>query len=140
MTFQVLDHTADVALELVGESPADLCSSLVEGLRWSYAGDEVLSPGGRHELHLVGDCLEALLVALANEVIFLFDARGLLLWELSRVLVGRQGCDWTLDGEAAAVPASALSREVELKAATWHGLRVVELPGGGLTATIVLDV
>lgn len=138
--FKVIDHTADIRLELEGSTPAALCQSLVAGICNLYAGTSALAADSAQPLQLEADSLEALLVALASEVIFRMEAGERLVTELIDADLRTHGDGYCLRATArvAGLP-DGHPRTLEIKAATWHGLKV-ERRADKLFATILLDV
>jgi SHS2 domain-containing protein len=141
MPYRILNHTADVAVLLRGADAAGLCRALVDCLRRLYAGPVRLRPHGRKPLAARADSVEGLLVALANEIIFRFDARGELTWNaLSLTVEGDEEEGYRLTADVEWVDArDGLEQENDLKAATWHGLAVRRTARGDLEATLVID-
>ncbi len=139
MPYRLTDHTADLALEVSGATLAELCVELVAGLAHLYAGSSKLSVASTVTVKIEAPTPEALLVRLANEVIYRFDSAATLPLKLldEQVGSGRQLC---LTGSLAmADTRQGLEQEVDLKAATYHRLAVEPQDDGTLAATIVLD-
>jgi SHS2 domain-containing protein len=84
--------------------------------------------------------LELLLLAFLNELVYLRDARGLLL--RAGALRVEEGAKARLQGTLVGEPLRPGHHRLrsEVKAATAHGLRVARDAGGTWTATVTLDV
>lgn len=99
-----------------------------------------VAPRLRETVRLEEPSQELLLLRFLNELVFLRDARGLLLRARS-LRLEPAGSSWRLEGELEGEPLErgrhALASEV--KAATPHGLRVARTPEGFL-AEVTLDV
>jgi SHS2 domain-containing protein len=151
---RVLDHTADVGLEIAGATLEDLFEEAAIGL-FALITDGPVSPTGEVGVALSAPDLESLLVRWLNELLFLQATEG---WLLSafRVAIGRAG-EAGLSLEARAVgrrggPGRTGQRR-EVKAATYHGLKVepavpaepagtrgVPGEGGPYRATVIFDI
>ncbi len=98
-----------------------------------------VAPSERRTLSLTEPDLELLLLRFLNELVWLRDAKGLLL-RAECVRITRQGeahLEATLVGEPLSRTRHALAADV--KAATAHGLRIEERPEG-FEARVTLDV
>lgn len=130
-----VDHTADLALELWGESEVDV---LLAGAEAVIA---IMTEGGEVEAREQRAVrIEAVdpddrLVQWLNEVVFAAVADGFLFASAEIALEGRTGLSATLRGE----PGAGDRVVAELKSATYHDL---ELAGGdgGWRARVVIDV
>lgn len=133
----LLEHTADLGFWVTADDPRQLFAAAVGALA------ELMVSGPREgdiswlPLELSGSDLAELLVALLNEVVYLWDAESLLavaleLGELTPVrLVGRLG---VLPRD----PARHRTAE-PVKAVTYHAASV-EPQGQGWRAQVILDV
>ncbi len=140
MAYRLVDHTADVAIELRADAPAGLLAFATDAVRQLYAGDAPLSTDAKTELEIHGEGLEELLVSWLNELIFLFDARGEVALRAAEVRVVERGRGLVASGTISLCRARDLDFTplTDLKAATYHGL-TVRHSSTGLAATVVLD-
>jgi SHS2 domain-containing protein len=133
-----IDHTADLALELWGESEEDVLRAGAEGvIAIMTEGGEVEERGARH-VHIDAVDPHDRLVQWLNEIIVAAVSRGFLFGSADIALEGRTGLSATIRGEP-----DAGGRVVgELKSATYHDLELGPEPGGGGTwrARVVIDV
>jgi SHS2 domain-containing protein len=132
--------TGDLAFEARGESLEALFGAAAEALlAATVANPEAVAPRQREAVRLDEPDLELLLLRFLNELVFLRDARGLLL-RAARLRVALDG-DARLEGELAGEPIDRARHrlEADVKAATAHGLRVVR-EGAGWRASVTLDV
>ena len=125
--YELVPHTADLALRVRGRDLAGLLADAAS------VGASVEVP-----VDLSTPDREALVVALANELIYRRDAEGLLLPGLTVLEAEGGRLRGVLCGEAADPARHAL--RAGLKAATWHQLAVRDRPGGELEAFVVFDV
>jgi SHS2 domain-containing protein len=135
--YETFDHTADVGLrieansldQLFAEAGAGLFSLLVEDL-------SAVQPRESVEIQLKGQDLEYLLFDWLKELLYRFDAEH---WLLSRfdVQVEEGELHANVHGEKADWNRHAPSHEV--KAITYHGLRVSRQADGWL-AEVIVDI
>lgn len=151
--FEFLDHTADTAVRLTAADPSGLVQSAVDALRCIYLGEEEgallakridsdrveSGPASRSPIVLQAEDGEALLIDLLSELIFLFDTQRFL---CSRVEIENVSlaCPSSLKGTLVGTRRAAeLQIKTEVKAATYHAVRI-RREGGGLTVDVVFDL
>ena len=150
MTFEYLDHTADVAVRLRATDFPELLGWAARALRDILLDDRSDAPVGSRSqvtVRLDAEDREALLVDFLNELIFLFDTRGFVPEGPEHVLFegrvrfteGGDGCriETVLKGES--FDPARHEFKTEVKAATFHDIRVRKVPGG-LEADVVFDL
>jgi SHS2 domain-containing protein len=132
--------TSDIAFEARGATLPDLFAAAAEALlAATLANPEAVEERVRERLVLSEPDLELLLLRFLNELVFLRDARGLLLH--ARALAIEQNGEVRLAGELAGEPIDRARHRLEgdVKAATAHGLAVAR-EDGGWRASVTLDV
>jgi SHS2 domain-containing protein len=135
--YETFDHTADLGLRirapdlnsLFAEAARALFATLVEEL-------ETVAPRQQMELALSGDEREYLLFDWLKELLYRFEVEHWLLSHFS-VQVRADGLQATAWGERIDRQRHELAHEV--KAITYHGLRVEETPTGWL-AEVIVDI
>jgi SHS2 domain-containing protein len=135
--YETFEHTADLGLRvrapdldgLFAEAARALFATVVEDL-------DTVEPRQRLDVKLEGDDREYLLFDWLRELLYRFDAGHLLLCRF-QVKVGPAGLEASGWGEPLDRSRHALSHEV--KAITYHGLRVEQEPGGWL-AEVIVDI
>jgi SHS2 domain-containing protein len=141
LTFAFVEGaTSDIAFEARGATLPALFAAAAEALlAATLANPAAVEERMREPLSLVEPDLELLLLRFLNELVFLRDARGLLL-RAGRLAI-ESGDEARLEGELAGEPIdrSRHRLEADVKAATAHRLAVVR-DGGGWRATVTLDV
>jgi SHS2 domain-containing protein len=135
--FETFDHTADLGLRiraadlntLFAEAGRALFATLVEDL-------DTVAPVQRLDLTIAGSDREYLLFDWLKELLYRFEVEHLLLSRFA-VTVGADG----LDGSAWGEPLDRQRHELahEVKAITYHGLRVEQTPDGWL-AEVIVDI
>jgi len=129
----VLDHTADLAIEVWGNSLEDLFANAAAGMFAQMADLAQVPVSVRRKIRVEGDDSETLLVAWLSELLYLREVNreAYTQFEVRFPMRGK------LDGVAIGGPWRAFDRPV--KAATYHGL-MIEHKDGRYQATIIFDV
>ncbi len=135
--YETFDHTADLGLRarspdldtLFAETAAALFSAVVEDLG-------TVEPRQRIDIQVLGEEREFLLFDWLRELLYRFDAEHLLLsrFEVRVTDAGLSGTAW---GELFDPARHALGHEV--KAITYHGLKV-ERTADGWLAEVIVDI
>ncbi len=130
-----LDHTADLALELWGESEIDVLLAGAEGVV------DVMTEGGeveeRQQRHVRIDAVDPQdrLVQWLNEIVVAAVNDGFLFASADIALEGATGLSATIRGE----PDAGARVVAELKSATYHALELAQ-QDGQWRARVVIDV
>jgi SHS2 domain-containing protein len=136
-THEFFDHAADVGIRCRATSVDELFLTAARAML-EWAGP---APEGRESVSLrvslEAEDLEALLVRWLQEILYLFDHRRLYFVAANSLRVA----DTALQGELLARPwdPSSCSEYQEIKAITYHQLRVCE-EGGSWHASVILDI
>jgi SHS2 domain-containing protein len=139
--FETFDHTADVGLRA---RAADLNTLFEESARAMFsvlAGDlDAVRPLEEVAIRLEPDDLEALLRSWLSELLYIFHVRKLLLSEFS-VSIDDSHDERGLLATARGEPLDLVRHkaDVEVKAVTWHGLKV-ERTADGWLAEVIVDI
>src|SRR5438270_12777056 len=136
--YETFDHTADLGLRvraadldmLFAEAAEALTSALVEE-------PESVEPRREVSIQVAGTDRAYLLFDWLKELLYRFDA-GHLLFRRFAVRVRDEGLDATAWGEPYDPDRHPLSHEV--KAITYHGLRVDQEPNGDWLAEVIVDI
>jgi SHS2 domain-containing protein len=132
--------TSDVAFEARADTLEALFAAAAEALlAATLANPEDVAAREREPVRLAEPDRELLLLRFLNELVFLRDARGLLLraGALRITSNGEARLEGELVGER--IERGRHRLEADVKAATAHGLRV-ERAGAGWRASVTLDV
>jgi len=135
--FELRDHTADIALYAWGDSLESLFRSAAEGL---YAVVGELRPSGESEpltLHIDAPDRDALLHDFLSELLFRFETGGVMLRDFAFERLDDTGL--LASATCATVDADTSVFDREVKAVTFHDLRIVERDGR-YEVTVVLDI
>lgn len=136
-TFELEDHTADVAVEAHGETLATVFAAVADGLA-SAQCDAIPDGGSRFAVEVAAESREALLFDYLDELIYQRDVRDVLPVENRLERVADEAGEWTLSGSARGVPLDRLEAR-EVKAVTYSEM-CIEDREEGWYAYVVLDV
>jgi SHS2 domain-containing protein len=135
--YETFDHTADLGLRIRAR---DLDSLFVEGAQALFSTIvedlSTVEPRQKIDVHVAGDEREYLLFDWLKELLFHFDSEHLLFGRFE-VHVRSDGLSGTAWGEP--LDRSRHVLEHEVKAITYHGLRVEQTDGGWL-AEVIVDI
>lgn len=134
--YRLIDHTADIAFDVEGDSWPDLLEEATRAV-----SDIVLELGEEafdeeRRVAVDGSDREDVLVAWLNEVVVLYEDEGFLARDARVEAADATRAEGVLCGRVPDPEAEPPDRVV--KAVTYHDLRVV--PGPPWRATIVLDL
>ncbi|MGC9455532.1 MAG: archease [Phycisphaerae bacterium] len=131
------EHTADVGLEARADTFAELLEALGEGLADLVAPRRQVRPEETRELSVTSDDAESLVVDFLNELAGILEADRFL---ISQVRV-RSASQKSLEAELAGEPFDARRHEyeTEVKAATYHDIRVAQ-EHDGWHGRVILDI
>ena len=135
--FETFDHTADVGLRI---RAADLDTLFADAARAMFsvmAGDlGAVRPTKEVHIRLEADDLDALLRNWLGELLYTFHVRKLVFSDFT-VAVCERGVQGTARGEP--MDAARHDLAIEIKAVTWHGLKV-EHSSDGWLAEVIVDI
>ncbi|HWC88486.1 MAG TPA: archease [Pirellulales bacterium] len=135
--YETFEHTADLGLRV---RAADLPSLFADAGRGLFsiivAGGVQVQPQEEWRCELSGSRLDELLFDWLNELLYVFESRHLLLAEFHVVLAGEQ-----LTAQCRGEPWDPARHQLEheVKAITYHGLRVEQTADGWL-AEVIVDI
>jgi SHS2 domain-containing protein len=143
MGYRFIDHTADVAADLTGETLEELFLSAAEALTDTMTELSGVGSSVKQSVTLEAGTVEDLLVDWLNELLYRFEVRNMLVATASLAIEGDAARDsgWHLEATTSGElfdPERHPSR-VLVKSATYHGLHVVR-EGATWTARIVFDI
>lgn len=135
--YELFEHTADLGLRIRAENLATLFEEAATCLMSAIVEDPSrIEPRESFELSIAGDDREYLLFDWLRELLYRFEADKWLLAK-SAVQTNESGLTATIWGEPLDVSRHQLSHEV--KAITYHELKVEPTDGGWL-AEVIVDI
>ena len=136
MSFDLREHTADVAIEATGGTLGATFAATADGL--AAAQCDSIPPGGdRFEIEERAESREALLFDFLDRLIYERDVRGVLPVS-HEATVETEGAEWVVQASARGVPVREIDAR-EVKAVTYSEM-VIEKTRDGWRAYVVLDV
>jgi len=136
VSYELRDHTADVAVEAEGSSFDAVAAAVADGLAAAMC-DDVPAEGERFDVRVDAESWEALLFDYLDELIYQRDVRGVLPVDNDVEIAERDGA-FELAGSARGVPLSSVSAR-EIKAVTYSEMEIEET-AEGWRAYVVFDV
>ncbi|WP_224449450.1 archease [Haloprofundus salilacus] len=136
MSYELCEHTADVAVAAEGPTLAAVFAAVADGLAAAMC-ESVPDAGERFSLRVRAESREAALFDYLDELVYERDVREVLPVE-NRATVRRDGGGWVVDADARGVPLSGLGAR-EVKAVTYSEMELSETPDGW-RAYVVFDV
>jgi SHS2 domain-containing protein len=135
--YETFEHTADLGLRIRAAGPAALFEDAARALFSIIVTnlDDVRPIDTRH-FELSAASLDYLLFDWLNELLFTFDSQRLLLCEF-HVRLAENNLQADARGELLDLDRHTLEHEV--KAITYHGLRLEQTPDGWL-AEVIVDI
>lgn len=134
-SFELREHTADVAVAAEGDSLGEGFAAVADGLTAAMC-DDVPDVGERFGVAAHAESREALLFEYLDELIYQRDVRNVLPAD-HEAAVHFDG-EYVLEGSARGVPVAAVDAR-EVKAVTYSEMRLEETDGGW-EAYVVFDV
>ena len=136
MSYELRDHTADVAVDASGPTLGAVFGAVADGLAAAMC-DDVPADGSRFPLSVRAENREALLFDYLDQLIYDRDVRELLPVD-NEATVRREEGEWRCEASARGVPLVAVSAR-DIKAVTYSEMDLSET-GEGWHAYVVFDV
>ncbi|SEO71809.1 SHS2 domain-containing protein [Halogranum amylolyticum] len=136
MSFELRDHTADVAVEATAADLSGLFGAVADGLAAAMC-ESIPETGERFSLTVRAENREAALFDYLDRLIYERDVRGVLP-VANRAEVRREDEEWVVDASARGVPLAGLGAR-EVKAVTYSEMAVEET-ADGWRGYVVFDV
>lgn len=136
--FEIIDHTADLAMKITGDNPVDFFAQALVGLRALTELDQAVLEERNvvDEITVYGNDLEEILVHFLNELVRLIQESEMSPLQLQdlEIFSDHLSCK-ILSKPVIEFP----DGYVEIKAATYHML-AINNDAGTLSATVILDI
>jgi len=137
MPYETFEHTADLGLRVHADTLETLLADAARGLFAMIVPElESIRPEQAVEFTIAGEPSELLLFDWLNELLYTYEVRHLLLSEFD-VRLSPEGITATARGEPVDHDRHVLDHEV--KAITYHGLKLEQANQGWL-AEVIVDI
>jgi SHS2 domain-containing protein len=135
--YEIFEHTADAGLRVRAATREQLFVEAARGLlSIVIANPQQIRPLSTRTMRVDGQELDYLMFDWLNEVLYTLDAEKFLVADC-QVRLDEQGLSATCRGEQ--LDPERHESDHEIKAITYHGLRVEETPDGWL-AEVIVDI
>ncbi len=135
--FEILEHTADIGIRAFGRTLPEVYENAARGMLRLIVDPASVRPEKEEPVAVQGSDAVDLLVAWLHEVLFRVDARKQVFAEVHVEEVTEWRLRATLKGENMDFSRHIINNEI--KAATYHGARVVK-EAGGWAAEVLFDI
>lgn len=137
MLFEIIEHTADVGIVGYGGDLKEVFENTAVGMFSLITELDAVSKDLETQVEVEAEDVEGLMVAWLNELIYLFETRGVLFKGFDILELGEAGLKAVAHGEKL----NPIKHEIktEIKAATYHMLKV-ERVKGRLKSRVIFDV
>lgn len=132
-TYEEIEHTADWALRVKGETPQALFINAARGMLQLMQAKSESSMATIHNLELQAFDNESLLVTWLEELLFLMETRRVTFLSIDIEQLSETHLSAVLE------EAPLAEQKKEIKAVTYHNLEIISTEDG-LEATVVFDV
>jgi SHS2 domain-containing protein len=139
-SYKFVDHTADIAVELIGGSLEDLFTAGAEAWFVSVAGEIKIEDDDMLELELSASSKEELLVTFLNELNYLLMTKKWLCTSIQSIKIfdDADGCELSAELKGIRLK-DDLQLKQEIKSVTYHQLEIVE-KDGDYSTLVVFDI
>lgn len=139
-SYKFVDHTADIAVELIGGSLDDLFTAGAEAWFVSVAGEIKTEDDDLIELELSAGSKEELLVTFLNELNYLLITKKWLCTSIQSIKIfdDADGCELSAELNGVKLK-NDIQLKHEIKSVTYHQLEIVERDGNYSTL-VVFDI
>lgn len=139
--YELLDHTSEMGVRAAGDTVAEAFAEIARGVFSIQVDRAAVRPDRELSVRVEGRDLEECLVEYLNALITAQDIEEVVLSEVTEPRIVGGGEGFVVEGAAQGVGREAARGhcETEVKAVTYHGLEVEEIPAGW-RATVVVDV
>jgi SHS2 domain-containing protein len=138
VSFELREHTADVAVHATGGRLGELFAAVADGLTAAQCDDVPAGVGERFELRVESERCESLLFDYLDELVYERDVRGVLPADHVATVTETADGTWQVEASARGVPFDAVDAR-EVKAVTYSEMTVEETDDGW-RAYVVFDV
>lgn len=136
--FSIVEHTADTGIDCRADSLAGLFLVAAEGLRFVLLGDIPAGESAVRKLSLSEDSPVALIREWLAELLYLFESEGFVFGACEFSYLDDNRLAAGIYGEK--YDPAVHAAQAEVKAVTWHGLKVERGKDGIYRARVIFDL
>lgn len=137
--YEMFEHTADIGIRAFGKDMNELFANAAYGLFNQLADLSQVTCAHEENIWLEANNLEELLIDWLNELLYLFSVKKCIFRQFSLRLQDDKKLTAVVKGIKADSPVFHKYIKSEVKAATYHGLRI-EHKGNLYVAEVIFDV
>ncbi len=137
MTYEILEHTADIRVRVSGNTFEDFLKSGALAMMNLLCDTETVKPAQETAFEVEGETGEELLIKMLGEILYINRVEQKVFSGIDLELVGENKIKGTLHGEEFDPERHEL--ELDIKAATYHNLKI-ERVNDRFVAEIVFDI
>ena len=136
-TFKIIDHTGDMGIIVYGGDLKELFFNAARAFFSLITNLNRIRSTFEHTIVLKSENLDELMVTWLGELLYLFDAKGMLLKKFDLDEINKHGLRAVVRGESFQPERHVIKRE--FKAVTYHQVKV-EKKGGKWEGRIIFDL
>jgi SHS2 domain-containing protein len=135
--YKILDHTADIGIEVWGKTKKDALANTVEAMFDLLADSNNVNVVQEKQLNISGADMADMLINLLREALYLFHAQAWLCKKCEILELNKEKIVASFSGEP--YDAKKHQLKMEIKAVTYHTLKI-ERVDKGWRARVIFDV
>jgi len=136
-SYKILDHTADIGIEVCGKTQKEALANTVEAMFDLIADSENISVVQEKHLTITGADTADMLINLLREALYMFYSQAWLCKKCEILELSAEKIVAKISGEP--YDAKKHQLKMEIKAVTYHTLKI-ERMGNGWRARVIFDV
>jgi SHS2 domain-containing protein len=138
--YEIFEHTADLGIRIRADNVDELFVDAAHGLfSVMVANPDLVHATEETTFQLRTDNIEELLHDWLSELVYTFYARRLVLADFQVQVRIAKACELTATARGEPFDPGRHETDVEVKAITWHELKVEQLPDGW-EAEVIVDI
>ena len=137
MSYEGLEHTADIRVRVYGETFVDLLRNSALALMSLITDRGAVKPLMEIEFEVKGETKEEILVKMLGEILYIYEVRKMVFSDIALELKDVDTLRGRLAGEK--IDPKRHELELDIKAATYHNLKIQKV-NDRFIAEIVFDI
>ena len=138
--FNIIDHTADAAIEVFGKNLSELFEHSASGMFSLITDLDSIKPEVKQTYSLSNSNVEELLNNWLNELLYVFESEKIIFRDF-KVEISKKENDYFLDGSASGEKYDTFRHTIfsDIKMVTFHQLEIKKI-NNNLTTKIIFDL